>query len=452
MSNIRVRSYLDGNAPQFLRSGKDGLIPFMKAMFEQESYGNITPTAYEQDYVNNQLILTFATNPGYSAGNLVQIVGSSKTSINSNYFRVVATDGLRLYLKYDYTVLEDLTAGFIPSALVARHAPLDWEVLYSTSTQFSLRSRSESSSKNVITFKTPTDSRYPTHNAIFCSKVHVSRSLNTSTGEILEDYFQNRINEITGDTESPFFVSNCMSYQSNRFSLSDTTNKYPWYLISSDKIMYLIIGDLYDANGTLVSNFDRQTNASSSRSVYVFGDPDSVLSSDPSDPTGFIFNTQYGKQSDIYDSSTNTTRLYRKSLDSNVNTTFTTYNNSLGLYFLRDFNNLPGTTVSANIHTMFSSGSTGQSPFSFPGPFLHGISYFPAYLSVGTNPSINTGAYLRSKLPLVTFPFQSLRNLTNTWVELDNRLIKASDRLVLNIVTNATSSGTVNHTISFELD
>ena len=59
MSTLRVRSYLDGNAPQFLCAEKNEIIPLMKAMFEQESYGNIVPTAYEQDIVNNLLIFTF---------------------------------------------------------------------------------------------------------------------------------------------------------------------------------------------------------------------------------------------------------------------------------------------------------------------------------------------------------------------------------------------------------
>lgn len=43
MSKIRVRSYLDGNAPQFNAAEKNGIIPFMKAMFEQESYGENIP-------------------------------------------------------------------------------------------------------------------------------------------------------------------------------------------------------------------------------------------------------------------------------------------------------------------------------------------------------------------------------------------------------------------------
>lgn len=457
MSNVRVRSYLDGNAPQFNVADKNGIIPLMKAMFEQESYGSVTPTAYEQDLVNNQLILTFAATPGFSVGNLIQIVGSSKNSINQNYFRVSATDGLRLYLKYDYTKLEDLTSGFIPSALVVRHAPLGWEVVYSSSTQFSIKSKDPTSSKNIVTFKTPSDSRYPTSNGLYFSKVHISKVVNTSTGEISEDYFQSRINELAGNTESPYFIpigASYYNYVGEIVASTDTTTKYPWYIISTDKFFYLILGSSFkDNGGTLVLNYSRLLTGTTSRSVFMFGDPDKITPNDPDDPTGFLFNAKYQNPISLHSNQNgDTIRSALTRFDSVINVPATNRaHNDAGILFLRDYNNLPGMTTLANVHTISFNGQSIVSPFTFPGPFLHGISFFPTYVSSYLGSGINNGSFIRSKLPLVVFPLQSLRGVANTWVDVDYKVIKTSSKDVLNIVTSASAS-TLNYTVSFELD
>lgn len=464
MSKIRVRSYLDGNAPQFNAAAKNGIIPFMKAMFEQESYGSITPTAYEQDLVNNQLILTFSTTPGFSPGNLIQIVGSSKTSINNNYFRVVATDGLRLFLKYDYSTLEDLTSGFIPSALVVRHAPMDWEVLYSTDIQFSMRSKNETSSKTILTYKRPQNTTYDTSNQLYTTFFHASKGLDVTTGEIFEDYFQKRIQEISNNTESPYHVrvaGNQNNYSYN-LATNNTTTKYPWYLVGDDRFFYLIIGNAHNEgnNNRDYMNFVRNPgNADTRRCVYLFGDPDKVFQDDPEDPTGFIFNTSYYNPITMYSQLTSNgidTRVSLTDYPAALNNPANRSHDSAPCLFLREYNNLPGTTFAANLHTMSYTGTNPSSAFSYPGPFSHGIYFFPIYSSVmfhdsNNNYGHNTSAYLRSKLPWALAPFQSLRNITNSWVDLDYSIIKAQGKNILTIVTYA-GSNTLHRSVSFELD
>lgn len=457
MSTLRVRSYLDGNAPQFLCAEKNGIIPLMKAMFEQESYGNIVPTAYEQDIVNNLLIFTFASNPGYSVGNLVQITGSNKVTFTENFFRVVATDGIRISLAYDYNRFEDLTIGFNPTTVVVRHAPMNWETVFSSTVQFSIKSKNPDSSKNIVTFKTPTDSRYAALNGLYISRVHISKVVNPTTGEISEDYFQSRINEIAGNTESPYHIPIAASYYNyvpDIISTTDTTTKYPWYLIGTDKFFYLILGSSFrNSGGTSVMNYNRLTNVNTERSIFLFGDPDKISPSDPSDPTGFLFNLKYQSPAQYYtnvngDTIRSSLTGFEKIINNPSNTRA---HNDAGLLFLRDYNNLPGMTSTANIHTISFNGGNITSPFTFPGPFLHGVSFFPTYVSCYLGAATNNGSYLRSKLPFVVWPFQSLRNIANSWVDVDYKVIKTNTKDILNIVTNASSS-TINYTVSFELD
>ena len=440
MSKIRVRSYLDGNAPQFLCADKNGIIPFIKAMFEQESYGNVTPTAYEQDLVNNQLILTFEAPPGFSAGNLIQIVGSSKNSINQNYFRVVATDGLRLYLKYDYSKLEDLTSGFIPSALVVRHAPLNWEVAYSSDSQISIRSKNTTSTKNVFTFKRPSSAEYTAEKWLYLSTINISRDV-SNTGELVESFLQSTQNDFAGATESPWCIHTYNWYYN--WSEPVLTQKYPWYLISDDKFFYLILGhNPYDGAQRNGINFDR-TNAFMSRSMFVFGDPDPILESDV-DPLKTIFSGFYANPSSYNKYVQGSTNYSQPFVTVNSNDT----NNSYAGTFLsiRDFNNLPGKPGKVT-PTSFSFANT----YSFPSPLGHGIMFQPLYFSKILGTGINSGNYIRSKMPFAVQPLQSLRNLVSaSWASIDYVPIKANGSLILNIVLYA--DPTVQNTFSFELD
>lgn len=358
MSKIRVRSYLDGNAPQFNAAEKNGIIPFMKAMFEQESYGSVIPIGHQNDLVNNQLILEFDHNPGYSAGNLVQIVGSGLRSFTDNFFRVVSNDGARLYLKYDFNTLDPIPVDFNSTSLVVRHAPMDWEVLYSTDTQFSLRSKNENSSKNVITFKRPTSPAYETSAIYYGSLVHISKEINTSTGELVEDYFQKRINAIANNTESPYSLRVAGNYGNNyTLPLNNTTVKYPWYLVGDDRFFYLILGNSYNQgwNNIYYMNFNRNPDSDGEmkRSLYMFGDPDRIHEDDSIDPTGFIFNTDYVNPSTLFNNSNQSDFRYMSSdyptrLNSNTSTSDFYY----PAYFLRDFTNLSGDITPVYLHTM----------------------------------------------------------------------------------------------------
>lgn len=464
MSKIRVRSYLDGNAPQFKAAEKNGIIPFMKAMFEQESYGNIIPIGHQIDLVNNQLILEFDHNPGYSAGNLVQIVGSGLRSFTDNFFRVVSNDDARLYLKYDFNTLDPIPVDFDSTSLVVRHAPMDWEVLYSTDTQFSMRSKNETSSKTILTYKRPQNTTYDTSNQLYTTFFHASKGLDVTTGEIFEDYFQKRIQEISNNTESPYHVrvaGNQNTY-SNNLATNNTTTKYPWYLVGDDRFFYLIIGNAHNEgnNNRDYMNFVRNPgNADTRRCVYLFGDPDKMFQDDPEDPTGFIFNTSYYNPITMY------SQLTANGIDARVS--LTEYPSALNnpsnrshdlapCIFLREYNNLPGTTFVANLHTMSYTGTNSSSAFSYPGPFSHGIYFFPIYTSVmfhdiNNSYGHNTSAYLRSKLPWALAPFQSLRNITNSWVDLDYSIIKAQGKNILTIVTYA-GSNILHRSVSFELD
>lgn len=465
MSKIRVRSYLDGNAPQFNAAEKNGIIPFFKAMFEQESYGNVTPIGFQLDLVNNQIIFEFDSDPGYSAGNLIQIIGSGLRSFTEDYFRVVSTDGLRLFIKYDFNILDQIPTDFDVSKIIIRHAPMDWEVLYSTDTQFSFRSKSDRSSKQVITAKRPQKESYDTSTYIYTTMAHVSKGVNTETGEIIEDWFQKRINEIPDNTESPYQIRVASNYRNNTavLALNNTTTKYAWHLVGDDRFFYLILSDSHNEgnNNFDYINFNRNPgNADTRRSVYMFGDPDKIIDDAPEDPTGFIFNCQYYNTTSFY-TYINTNSVGERTILSDypgmINTPSNRTHQDCSCFFLRDYTNLPGDTTITQLHTMSFCGSSISSPFSYPGPFSHGVYFFPIYISVMYHNTRyntfdeNTGAYLRAKLPWAVHPFQSLRNLTTSWVDLDHSIIKASGKDILSFVTYA-GTNTLYRAVHFELD
>lgn len=465
MSKIRVRSYLDGNAPQFNAADKNGIIPFFKAMFEQESYGNVTPIGFQLDLANNQIIFEFSNSPGYSAGNLVQVIGTGIRSFADDYFRVSSTDGLRLFVKYDFNTLDQIPSDLDVSKIIIRHAPMDWEVLYSTDTQFSFRSKSDKSSKQVITAKRPQKESYNTSIHIYTTMAHISKGVDPETGEIIEDWFQKRINEIPNNTESPYQIriaSNLYNYNYT-LPLNNTTTKYAWHLIGDDRFFYLILSDTHNEGNNYRDyiNFSRNPgNSDTRRSVYMFGDPDKIVEDDPEDPTGFMFNCQYYNTNNFYTHLTSNGNGERVSLTEYpgmINAPSNRSHQDCACFFLRDYTNLPGDTIITQLHTMSYCGGSTSSPFSYPGPFSHGVYFFPIYVSIMPYNSYygrydeNAGAYLRAKLPWAVHPFQSLRNLTNTWVDLDYSVMKASGKDIISFVTYA-GANTLNRATHFELD
>ena len=111
MSSIRVRSYLDENAPQFDGQDKRAFINFMKAMFESPSYNEKVTANITVNLSDKTISIPTSGSPGFSVGNLIKISGTLSATFQSTFYRVVeASDGFAYFFNKPSTYLYHVIA------------------------------------------------------------------------------------------------------------------------------------------------------------------------------------------------------------------------------------------------------------------------------------------------------------------------------------------------------
>lgn len=443
MSSIRVRSYLDENAPQYDGQDKKAFIKFMKAMFESPSYNakvsaNITvnPTA-------KTISIPVTGTPGFSVGNLVKISGTLNAAFQSTYYRVIeASDGK---LTLSISNYNDVTypASDLSNSILLEHAPLDWEICYSTDTQFSIRSKDPTSSKNVLTISEPKNPKLTTPPTAYANvaAVRVSKDITKSTGALVDDLTS--VTNARGTfSESLFFVWSHGTY----YYSATTAGNVPWFIVSSSKFVYLIIG-----TNNSYRNFNRLPATTCYRDTYYFGDPEFLGDPSYADYGGFILKTDYTINSDTSTGIGDDGGFTRK-----INAQYTSSSripNNAG-YWMRPFE-ATGTDIEGiTLRSFFGdNNSSGAGPFSYPNGPTRGLLFFPIYIGSYINTSNNIGNTLRSILPFTLFCPNSLNNYTNNnFTTADNVVLKTYDnRSILSIITYASTSS-IEGSAFFELD
>lgn len=444
MSSIRVRSYLDENAPQFDGQDKKAFLKFMKAMFESPSYNAKVTANIVVNPTDKTITIPVTGSPGFSVGNLVKISGTLSAAFQSTFYRVVeASDGK---LTLGISNYNDVTypASDLSTSILLEHAPLDWDVCYSTATQFSLRSKDPTSSKTVFTIsesKNPKMNNSPTTYPSVAA-VRVSKDINTSTGVLIDD--------LTSTTNARGLYSESLHLPWNYYSYyysAVTAGNIPWFIITNSKFVYMIIGASQGQR-----NFNRTPSGAVSRDTYYFGDPDFL--GDPSyiDYNGFVIKADATTNTDTSSSIGDLGGFTRK-INTNYQTSIRTTANSG--WWMRPFEAV-GTDIEAITLTSYAgynNNESGGGSISYPNGPTRGLLFFPIFIGSYTSATNNTGNIVRSILPFTLYCPCSLNNYTNNnYLNADYVVLKTYDnKNILSIITQATSS-TITSSAFFELD
>lgn len=444
MSSIRVRSYLDTNAPQYDGQDKRAFLKFMKAMFESPSYNARVVSTITVNSTAKTITVPTAGAPVFSVGNLLRITGTLSATFQSTYYRVVEASDSKLTLSISNYDTVAYPANDLSNSILLEHAPLDWEICYSTDTQFSIRSKDPTSSKTVLTVSEPKNPKLntpPTAYANVCN-VKVSKDITTGTGVLIDDLTS--VTNARGTfSESLFFVWNHSSY----YYSATLTGNVPWFIISSSKFVYLIIGSEQSAR-----NFNRLSSTATYRDTFYFGDPDFI--GDPSyiDYNGFIMKTDYSVNTD-----TSTSIGDNGGFTGKINVKYTGNSRvpSNSGYWMRPFE-ATGTDIEAiTLLSLdgFNNTNSGGGTLLYPNAPSRGLLFFPIFVGNYTNTNNNIGNVIRSTLPFTLYCPNSLNNYTNNnFTNVDYTVLKTYDnKNILAIVTQA-STTTINSSAFFELD
>lgn len=459
MAKCTVMSYLDQGAPQFLGKERDAIHKLMSMAFTQ-GYNTQYPQTLVVDTTTKTIHLSFPSEHGFREAHLLSIVGTDSTAFQSTRYRViqVPTTTTLVCLIDNYNEVQ-YPESDSSTTIAVKVAPLDWEVVYKTDLQLSVRSKNPASSGNILTLKSPSlpDFAYTaTGNYTQASAVFVSENIDDSNGSLLNDY---TANHSYNNHESFYWLWNNYSH----FAYSITYGREyrcPWYIVGDDKFFYLILSP-YTSSNTDTSgdrNYARSVDNSCLRQCYMFGDPEPLAVGLDIDKTGTVLTAHYSKGGVENNSSTNSAcRIPSSELRRN--------NNSLlgCAYFAGPLDMETNDLIPLSLSTIdFPFSSTagynmGGSNFhmKYPHETTRGLLFFPIYTRVYRD-EYNSLNYYRSILPYARFCPISSRNLVvSGWVAWDYKPFKNSEgNFILPIVGEASggSSGYVYTFYLFELD
>lgn len=463
MAKLRVMSYLDVGAPQYTTDQRDTVLQLLK-MVNQTGYNTKFPTTLVVDANSKTIQLGFSVAHGFTEGHLLDITGTTSNAFQSDNYRVISVpSATSLVCKIDNYSTVTYPASDASTQINVKHKTLGWDVLFSSPTQYSIRSKSAKSSKNVLTIKEPTLARLKfgvaTYSSPACVAVHVSENVDGATGEVLNSYIKGHDYQ---NVESFYWASHNYSWASatiapNASAIALGDHYFPWWIVGDDKIFYLIVGSYHNSSTSMnYRNASRAVGSYASRQCYMFGDPDFL--GDPAfiDKGGCMFSALYkpGGQNvntpsgDEYPAVF--TELFR--------TDFASTSMQYGTYFVRPLDMTGNSVVPVSYSTIdfpysstFYNFSTTAAMMQYPHVTTRGLIFFPYYTRVHTA-GTNTFGYYRSLLPYARMCPINLTNISQNWVGFDNVIIKADDgKQILSILRTGVNS-TINGSFLYELD
>lgn len=449
MSSIRVRSYLDENAPQFDGQDKRAFIKFMKAMFESPSYNARVVSTITVNQTDKTISIPTTTKAGFSTGNLLKITGTLSPAFQTTYYRVIEASDTKLILSISNYSTVAYPASDLSNSILVEHAPLDWEVCYSTDTQFSVRSKDPLSSKNVITVSESKNPKMNTSTTTYtnanAAAVKVSKDINKTTGVVIDEY--------TSVTNAKGLYSESLHFPWNHgtsyTSSGISSGNVPWFIFSSTKFVYILVG-----SRATERNFSRSVGTSLERNVLFFGDPDFL--GDPSyvDYGGYLLASSYALSTDFASSVT-----YSGGISAQINSFKNTNTRDPSVaYWMRPFEAASSDieTVSLGSAYLTTSSYNGGGAIPYPNGPTRGLLFFPIYVLSYLSGSNNSGGVVRSSLPFTCYCPNSLQNYASgNFTTCDYVLLKTYDgKLIMPVVTLATSSTStpITSAMFFELD
>jgi hypothetical protein len=295
--------------------------------------------------------------------------------------------------------------------MTTRHKPLDWEVIYSSASQYSIRSKDLTSTRNVLTIKEPASARLKfnvtQYSAPACVALNISESVDPSTGNINNSY--TAVHD-SGGAEAFYWTSYNNAFSSSSITpsvaaLAANDHLLPWYLVGDDRFFYLMIADYTDSTSLRYRNATRVSSAYRYTKVFTFGDPQFLGDPNFVDKGGTIFTAHYkpgGTNNSGYTADAGTPNFFTEAFD----TSYLPSSFASGSYFLRPLDLSGNSVIPLSLSTIQFPNTSTSFNFStsnlymqYPHVSTRGLIFFPYYTRVQTTNSPNTFNYYRSLLP-----------------------------------------------------
>ena len=378
---------------------------------DRQSIYNLLDTLLTQGY-NSQAITKLTTeisgtgvktlkleypagsNHGYRVGHLITIQGANEAIFNNTWRVISVPSQSELSLRIlDQTVTYPTIAT---GSLISKVKALDWEIVYSSSTQRSYRSKMENSSKNVLTL------RYPRHKVLQNAKskvvheVEISKNIKLSDGSAIDSYTSHMdyLNVAANDNKpySPYYFHQYSFGPNLTGNVVQNTARIPWYLVGDGRIFYFIHG--YGATNITSENdqhlnYSREDQKYSFRYCLAFGDVNAYDEGDIYSGCGSIFSCG----------------VHNQALSGGIGTdpTFGGSNSSVPAFFLKTYDGVTPLqpfymqTIGGQDGVNFNSGYSAQ---TYPNPITGGFIYYPFYATTSTGSGTNMA---RAEIPYLRY-------------------------------------------------
>ena len=464
MAKIRVMSYLDTGAPQYPASQRDAIMALLKVL-NTTTYNTTYPTSIVVDSNSKTLSISYSTPHGYTEGHLLTIANTTSSAFQSDSYRVISTpSSTTLTCKIDNYGTVTYPASDNSGTMSTRHKPLDWEIVFNSATQYSIRSKDLTSTRNVLTIKEPAAARLKfnvtQYSAPACVALNISESVDPSTGVINNSY---TAQHDSGGAEAFYWSSYNYNFASSSYTPSAaaiTANDHllPWYIVGDDRFFYLMISDYTDSAALRYRNATRSSSAYRLTKVFAFGDPQFLGDPNFVDKGGTIFTAMYkpgGTNNPSYTSDFSTPNLFTENFDYS----YLPSNFSAGAFFVRPLDLTGNSVIPLSLSTIQFPNTSTSYNFStvnlymqYPHVSTRGLIFFPYYTRVHTVSSSNSFNYYRSLLPWARFCPINITNLIQNWVQLDNTIIKSTNGKQNYCVIRYGQDTIVNGAYIYELD
>ena len=430
-TRCQIMSYMDLGAPPLRANNRDALFPWLDTIFTS-GYNLQNVLSITSD--GTQITINFNNSGfGYTLGQLIKVSGASEAVFNKKW-RVQSIHETSIKCNIiDTETYPTIATGTITTLV----ASLDWEFVFSNTTQRSIRSKMENSSKSIITFKKPTGNLLKDKGAV-AYEVEVSKNINPTTGFITDSLTSPYNLTDNGVSVSSFYF--IQSVYSSSAIVATTNNTYmanqnydlPWHVIGDGRIFYIIIGNqtvvpTSSTNNINLINSELSNTYGIYRSNYFFGDYDSFNEQNTINGNELVINfPQYSN-----------TTYTRSDFDEQVLGSFSTKST----YALKTYIGITSKDIlrpnSIGAKSSFTSYSTSITVTNtpFPNPGVNGYILFPVYFQDSMN-------HFRGSLPYVKFSPQSSSAITNTPLIsiYDRREILDSGEIFTMIPLDTTSS------------
>lgn len=466
MAKIRVMSYLDTGAPQYPAAQRDAIMALLKVL-NTTTYNTTYPTSIVVDANSKTLSISYPSSHGYTEGHLLTIASTANSAFQSDSYRVISTPSpTTLTCKIDNYGTVTYPTSETSNTMTTRHKPLDWEVVYSSASQYSIRSKDLTSTRNTLTIKDPSLARLKfnatAYSSAHCVAVNVSESVDPSTGNINNSYTSAHD---SGGAEAFYWCSHMYtfagtSYTPTAAAITANDHLLPWFLVGDERFFYLIVGNYTDTTNMRGKNPNRYQSFGipTYRKVYAFGDPQFLGDPNFVDKGGTIFTAEYkpgGTNNSGYTTDASQPNFFTESVDAN----YLPSNFGGGAYFVRPLDLSGNSVIPVNLTTIQTPNASTLYNFAtsnlymqYPHVSTRGLIFFPYYTRVLTANSANTFNYLRSTLPWARFCPINITNMSQTWVQLDNTIIKSSNGKQIYSVLRYGADSTILGSYLYELD